>query len=113
MSDSDGTLVLTFDEITGLNSNTIIATIEIKVYVSSTTFETGEGFQVFYKTANGLGNPIFDYFGNKADGISGNWVSLTAAIPNSQFNRGNIVIKLKGTVNAEMVFIDYVAIKGI
>jgi len=113
MSDSDGTLVLTFDQITALNSNTIIATIEIKVFVANTTFETGEGFQVFFKTANGLGDPIFDYFGSKAEAIAGSWKNLTATIPTSQLVTGSLVIKLKGTVNSEMVFIDSVAIKGL
>ncbi len=113
MSDSDGTLILTFDEITGLNSNTMIATIEIKVYVANTTFEEGEGFQVFFNTASGLGDPIFDYFGDKAESISGSWKSLTASIPSSQLATGNLVIKLKGTENAEMVFIDSIAVKGI
>ncbi len=112
MSDPDGTLVLTLDPLKNLNSAMSIVTLTIKLYIAQTEFEEGEGIQVFYKTDDGLGNPLIDFIGAKANTISGSWQTISVMFPKSKNKPGQLLIKLKSSTNDEMIFIDSLSIQG-
>ena len=112
-SDQDKTIKISFDEITTLNANSIDPKIEVKFFIASTTFEAGEGIQVYYETSAGLGTPIIEFLDDDAEAISGSWQIISGKIPDSQKTNGKIVIKLTSTSDSEMIFVDSVNLKAI
>lgn len=112
-SDQDKTIKITFDEITTLTSSAIDPKIEVKFFIASTTFEEGEGIQVFYETTAGLGAPLIEYLNDDAEAIAGSWQTISAILSTDQKTNGKIVIKLISSQDAEMVFVDSVRLTAI
>ncbi|CAM1374179.1 hypothetical protein [Tenacibaculum xiamenense] len=110
-SDLDGTIEIVFDEVTSLNSSMTGVILEANIYIGDTSYETGEGIEIFYKTADGLGDPIISYVESTIE--KGTWLSASGNIPADKLVPGNIVVRMKNSSNSEMIFLDYIAIKGI
>lgn len=113
VSDQDNIIKITFDEITTLTAANLEPTIEVTFFIASTTFEAGEGIQVFYETSAGLGAPIIEYLDDDAEALSGAWQTISGNIPEANKTTGKIVIKLIGNNNAEMIFVDSVKLEAI
>jgi|GEM_PF-2823686 len=112
VSDQDITIKITFDETT-LTERTLEPKIEVKFFIASTSFEEGEGIQVYYQTAAGLGDPLFEYLDDDAEALSGVWQTITGDLPDASKVKGNIVIRLTGNNNAEMIWVDSVYLRAI
>ena len=111
-SDLDGTLEITFDEITSLNANMTDVVLQANIYLADTSYETGEGIEIFYKTVDGLGAPIISFI-EPSDEMKGVWIHVSKMIPLNKLQAGNIVVRMKNSSNSEMIFLDYIGIKGI
>jgi hypothetical protein len=112
VSDQDDVIKITFDETT-LTERTLEPKIEVKFFIASASFEEGEGIQVYYQTAAGLGTPILEYLDDDAEALSGVWQTVTGELPEASKVKGNIVIRLAGNNNAEMIWVDSVYLRAI
>ncbi|MEM9687693.1 MAG: hypothetical protein AAF934_12350, partial [Bacteroidota bacterium] len=112
-SDIDGTLVLTFDTVEGLNPDVTNAVLDVGLYIASTTFEAGEGIEIFFETADGIGDPLVSLLDNDAEAVSGEWLDLRVPIPSEKLATGNIIVTIRNSFDPEMIFLDYISIKGI
>lgn len=111
-SDLDGTMEIVFDQV-DLTDRMVAVTLEVDVYFASTTFETAEGFFMYYKVDNQLGEALISFENNEVEANQGEWKHFSAEVPLDKIKPGNIVVRMKNSSNSEMIFIDKVEIKGV
>lgn len=111
-SDLDGTLRLTFDEITGLDPEVTDAILDIKFFFVTTTWESDDGLAVFYETTEGLGAPLLSVFGDDAEALMGTWQELSIPLPADRLAPGRLVVTMANSSGAELILLDYLSIKG-
>ncbi len=113
-SDLDGTLRITFDEITELNPDVTSAVLNIKFFFASTTWESEDGIVVFYETDEDLGAPLLSIFSDDAEEMAGTWQELSIPIPADRLVAGGrLVVTMTNGSGAETIMLDYISIKGI
>lgn len=112
-SDLDGFLTLTFDEITGLNSSVSDVVLDIKFYFRTTSWETEDGFVVYFETADGLGEPILSLFGEDVEEVEGSWQEMRIPFPEDRLDTGRLILTMRNGASAETIIIDSISIKGI
>ncbi|WP_194850228.1 hypothetical protein [Nonlabens antarcticus] len=108
-SDLDGTLEVRFDELM-IPAGTTNLVLEISYFMGQ-TYEDEEGFFVYWETADGLGDALVFEQGPAAQ-VS-QWITVQVPIPAARAVNGRVLMQLWGTADAETIFVDYVAIKGI
>lgn len=113
-SDMDGTLVVETDMIT-VPTTASNMVLEISYYMAG-TYESiagvpEEGFEVYWETAAGLGDPLVSELGGAAR--INQWNNEQIVIPTDRIVDGRIVMRFRNTANDEMTFVDYIAIKGL
>lgn len=111
-SDLDGTLKITFDEITGLNANVTEAVLEIKFFFRDTSWEETDGLAVYFETSDGLGTPLLSIFDDDAEDIEGVWQEMSIPIPADKLTTGKIVVTMFNGSGKELIMLDYISIKG-
>ncbi len=112
-SDMDGTAVLRFDYLDGVNENITNPIVEVQLYFANTGYEEEDFFKVFWETEDGLGQPLLSFIASEVDEVSGVWNLYQLPIPSDQLKRGRVVIQCFSSSNSEMYYIDYVGVKGI
>ncbi len=110
-SDLDGTLELVFDEISLDPNNVVAVAIEASIFFGETSYEDGDGINIYYRVNGSLGAPIISYVFE--DVIQNEWIAASGTIPVSQVANGNIVVQMKNGANSEMIFLDNVVVKGV
>ncbi len=112
-SDLDGTLTLTFDEITTLNPEVTNAVLDVKVFFNATTWESTDGIAIFFETEDGRGEPILSLFSDDIEEIDGEWNTLRIPIPDDRLAKGRLIITMANSFRLETIILDSVSIKGI
>jgi hypothetical protein len=112
-TDMDGTIELRFDLMNQITPSVNSLVIDLGVYFGDTSWESPDGFEVYYETADGLGDALYSVFDNDVEKIAGKWNDLKINVPASQTKPGRIVLRLSSTFWSEGIYLDYVAIKGI
>ena len=112
-SDLDGTLILRFDTMTNLNSGITNAILEARVFFRETTWEDGDGIEVFYETADGLGDPILSILADDVEAIAGESVLLSVPFPTDRLQEGRLVVTFTNGAGSETASLDYIAIRGV
>lgn len=110
-SDLDGTLEIVFDKVENIHTKLSGVVIEASIYFGNTGYEEGDGIEIFYKNGEDLGAPVISYVFK--DIVKSSWINASGVIPTDRLQPGNIVVRMKNGANSEMIFLDYVAIKGI
>lgn len=112
-SDLDGAVVLTSDEVTGLNPEVTNAVIDVKVFFKTSTWESSDGIEIFFETEDGRGEPVLSIFGDDAEALQGSWQDFRINIPQNKLKTGRLVIVLYNNQPSEMILLDLISIKGI
>ncbi len=112
-SDLDGTITLRFDTMTNLNANVTRAVLEARVFFRETSWEEGDGIEIFYETADGLGEPIISILAEEVEAIAGQSTLVSVPFPEDRLQEGRLVITFTNGAGNETASLDYVAIKGI
>ncbi len=112
-SDLDGFLTLTFDEITGLSPTVTDPVMDIKFFFRTTSWETEDGFVVYFETADGLGEPLLSIFDDDVEDLEGSWQEMRIPIPEDRLATGRLVLTMRNGASSETIIIDSISIKGI
>lgn len=112
-SDLDGTVILTSDEIIGLNPEVTNAVMDVKVFFEDATWESNDGMEIYFETEDGRGDPLFFVYGEDVEAIHGSWQDLRIALPDNKLKTGRLVIVFNNNQPSEMIFLDSISIKGI
>ncbi|MEM9361454.1 MAG: IPT/TIG domain-containing protein [Bacteroidota bacterium] len=112
-SDLDGTLTLRFDTMTNLNSSITQAVLEARVYFRETTWEDGDGIEIFFETADGLGDPIISLLAGDVEAIAGQSTLISVPFPTEKLQQGRLVVTFTNGAGSETASLDYIAIKGV
>lgn len=112
-SDLDGSVILTSDEVTGLNPEVTNAVMDVKVFFKTSTWESNDGIEIFFETEDGRGAPLLSIFGDDAEALQGSWQDFRISIPDNKLKTGKLTIVLYNNQPSEMILLDLVSIKGI
>lgn len=112
-SDLDGSVILRFDTMTNLNPAVTRAVLEARVFFRDESWESGEGIEIFYETADGLGDPILSLLEDDVEAIAGASAFISVPFPDDKLQEGRLVVIFTSSSGNETGSIDYIAIKGV
>ncbi|UII76188.1 IPT/TIG domain-containing protein [Flagellimonas sp. HMM57] len=112
-SDLDGTVILRFDTMTNLNPSITNAVLQARVFFRDESWESGEGIEIFYETADGLGEPIVSILSDDVEAIAGASTLISVPFPTDKLQEGRLVVTFTSSAGSETGSLDYIAIKGV
>ena len=112
-SDLDGRLLLRFDTMTNLGPDITNAVLEARIFFRSTSWESADGIEIFYETAEGLGDPILSLLGDAVEAIEGESILHSVPFPVDRLQEGRLVVVFTNGGDSETASLDYIAIRGV
>ena len=119
ISDADGLLELVFDEV-AISADATGISVEISILFADASWEASDEFDVFWQTADGLGDPLISIRGVEPQddieinglSVENQWLSLVGNVSPDRIATGRIVIQIGNNSGSELMFIDQVTVKS-